>query len=509
MGATVEEVFMKLKFLTAAACILMLLFTIPQFINRPGSAPAVSAANKFSYDGPRLTLCVLPFAPLKPEHGKLADMVSSDLARQLADMPKIKAIASSEVQKILPGLRTSRDYRPEMRGKLVDAFKPDFIIGGEVGLDENGNQTGGFVIRSGRTGKTLLRIDQVKFYGAGGTTAGDDYIRRTVLENFMMLTKQIGMKIPAAQTTVLIKQWENELGGVKARRGFQYPGVDRAGTLLVVEKGSPSLPYYLHIPPNYDTTGWSYPLLVFLHGTSARSDTLSPKLITHSPLAGITRMKSGMFSYDETALKSLNQYLKGSFVLMPQLELKGDPSWKPEQINKLVSHIIKKYPVNINRVYVMGISRGGAGAWSYANQLYTKIAAVVPICGYNDGWGWLSGRTRLIDMPTWCFHAFDDTVVPIDGDSDVIEGILPGDLLPNDQSIWPGYPHRNGDSTKAAPFDCTISAVKGKPGEWKQGVVYPGGMLTFTVFPTGGHNIMGRVYAIPDLWKWLYSQEKN
>jgi pimeloyl-ACP methyl ester carboxylesterase len=461
------------------------------------------------YHGRRLNVCVMQLAPMHPGDIRISEEVSEDIRRRLSEYPYFNIIGMKEMRRVLPGLRSFGDFGEPQRVRLAGTLQADFIVGGEIGLNQKNHVTGGIIVYSGGTGAQLyaMGLEIWGSYKADESFDPQGTFPKTAEQAMSGLVKRIGTKPPERQETALMKEWEKAARRVKVRPGFQYPKPDQAGILLAVDKGTP-MPYYLHCPPGHEKTGWSYPLLIFLHGTSARSDTLSPRVIYQSPASVISRFKDGKPSYDETALRDLNQYLKGSFVLMPQLKLSGDPAWNPGDVNRLVTQIMEKYPVDTRRVYLIGCSRGGAGAWSYANMLYSKIAAVVPICGYADGMSGKAEREWLDGTPTWAFHAFDDDVVPITMGSVVIEAILPGELLPGDRNIWQGYPHQNGDRSRPAAVDFTISAVKGTPGPWERGVVYPKGSLTFTVLRGGKHNIMGRVYGIQDLWKWLYAQSR-
>ena len=46
----------------------------------------------------------------------------------------------------------------------------------------------------------------------------------------------------------------------------------------------------------------------------------------------------------------------------------------------LVEGLQENYPIDPNRVYLLGLSMGGYGTWQAALEYPEKFAAIVPIC---------------------------------------------------------------------------------------------------------------------------------
>lgn len=70
---------------------------------------------------------------------------------------------------------------------------------------------------------------------------------------------------------------------------------------------------------------------------------------------------------------------------------------------------IREQPVDLDRIYLTGLSMGGYGAWDLALRQPDFFAAVVPICGGGD-----ERRVhRILSVPTAVYHGADDTVVPV------------------------------------------------------------------------------------------------
>jgi len=149
-----------------------------------------------------------------------------------------------------------------------------------------------------------------------------------------------------------------------------------------------------------------YPLVLFLHGAGERGtdNELQLKYIT------------------DLFLNENNRKNFPCIVLAPQCP--PEPSWwsytnwtkpkLPEKISielnlviKLLNEIIKKYPVDKNRIYVFGLSMGGCATYELIMRYPNKFAAALPICGWGD-----TSKVELIKhIPLWIFHgALDDVV---------------------------------------------------------------------------------------------------
>ena len=82
----------------------------------------------------------------------------------------------------------------------------------------------------------------------------------------------------------------------------------------------------------------------------------------------------------------------------------------------MISYLISNYKVNINRIYLTGLSMGGGVIWEYCgnNSNYAnRITAIVPICGasYPDYW---RGRTIAAgNIAVWATHNSGDGTSPV------------------------------------------------------------------------------------------------
>lgn len=201
------------------------------------------------------------------------------------------------------------------------------------------------------------------------------------------------------------------------------------------------LDYLLYLPPGYDSdpTG-RFPLLLFLHGSGERGNDLE-------------RLK----------LHGIPQLLENGqelpfIVVSPQCPADSHWTLHVESLNALLDDVISRHRVDEQRVYLTGLSMGGAGAWMLAGAYPERFAAVVPICARIVP----LPLPRLKDLPVWAFHGDADEVVPV------------------------SEAQRTADGLKAI-----------------------GGNVKLTVYPGVGHDSWTQTYANPELYEWLLSHKRS
>ena len=143
--------------------------------------------------------------------------------------------------------------------------------------------------------------------------------------------------------------------------------------------------------------GKTYPLVLFLHGAGERGDDLN-LVLDFTPGA-------------DTFMTDAWQAEHPCFVLAPQCP--EEQCWVPyvDLLAQSLLEMAAQYPVDICRLYVTGVSMGGAGTWELLTRYPHKIAAAMPICGYAEPFKLRAAK----DVPVWAFHAEDDPVVPVTG----------------------------------------------------------------------------------------------
>jgi predicted peptidase len=221
------------------------------------------------------------------------------------------------------------------------------------------------------------------------------------------------------------------------------------------------MPYRLLTPRDLNARA-RYPLVVFFHGSGERGDD-NQKQLQH----GVRRF---------TAPASQTKY--PCFVLAPQCpaQLDNQPiMWTGERERmhslklaheaaiplrsalELTITIEEKFPVDMDRIYLTGISMGGFASWEALIRYPQKFAAAIPVCGGGD----VNYADRIRDIPIWAFHGANDPTVPV---------------------------------------QCSRSMI--------EMIEQAGGHPRYTEYPGVGHNSWDRAYAEPELLSWLFSQKR-
>lgn len=150
-------------------------------------------------------------------------------------------------------------------------------------------------------------------------------------------------------------------------------------------------PYLTFLPQDYDQTTHKYPLIIYLHGSSQRGNDLN-------------RLKSyGMPKYFENGGKI------NSIVIAPQCpngKLWNTEDWLLTTFNELK----EKYRIDLDRVYLTGVSMGGGGTFELAKKYPDMFAAIAPLCAWQSN---VTELCKLKNLPIWTLHGENDYTVPI------------------------------------------------------------------------------------------------
>jgi predicted peptidase len=201
---------------------------------------------------------------------------------------------------------------------------------------------------------------------------------------------------------------------------------------------SPALRYWLYLPSDYDTKqSERWPLVLFLHGSGERGDDLE-KVKIHGPTKLVAAGKEFPF-----------------VLCSPQCP--ADTRWNADELAKLVDELTKTYRIDRERLYVTGLSMGGAGTWSLVAANPEKFAAAMPLCGRGD----LANAEKLAKTPTWVLV----------GDKDRAE---------------------------------TVENCK----EMATALKKAGGEAKLTVYPDVPHDCWTMTYNNPEVYDWLLSHRR-
>ena len=142
--------------------------------------------------------------------------------------------------------------------------------------------------------------------------------------------------------------------------------------------------------------GKRFPMIVILHGAGPELD--------FPDLGQLNHLQSLVFREPKHPEKYpfflLAPYLpKGSSFHIPNL------SNGQEGIVALIGELQKQYPIDPDRITLMGISYGGGEAWEMAARNPDRFAAVAPIAALKIDRAGIEG---LIKVPIWAFQSEGD-----------------------------------------------------------------------------------------------------
>lgn len=200
--------------------------------------------------------------------------------------------------------------------------------------------------------------------------------------------------------------------------------------------------YAVLLPTNY-TPDKPWPAILFLHGKGeCGTDGVKP---THVGLC-------------PAALANPDRW---PFVIIIPQKATQESAWIDHEamVFSLLDDAKRELSIDSSRVYLSGLSQGGAGTWDLAAARPELFAAVAPVCGYGDA---ATLAPVLRDLPIWAFHGEKDDLVP---------------------------PERTR----------TIIAA----------IEQAGGSLRVTYFPDANHNSWDAAYSTPELPLWLLGHSKR
>ena len=200
--------------------------------------------------------------------------------------------------------------------------------------------------------------------------------------------------------------------------------------------------YWLYLPKGYEDRSRRWPVILFLHGSGANGKDL--ELVKKYGLPEVMEKRQDI----------------PFIVVSPQCPERDDWS-SPRMIsylNSLLDEICATHRVDEERLYVTGLSMGGAGTWDLAMKYPDRFAAIAPICGRGDP----QRAATIKHIPTWIFHGAKDQHLP-------------------------------------ARLSREMADV----------LTRLGADVTLTVYPDRGHDSWTPTYANPKLYTWFLSHRKR
>ncbi len=189
-------------------------------------------------------------------------------------------------------------------------------------------------------------------------------------------------------------------------------------------------PYQLFIPRGAaqdrdEEARW--PLLIFLHGSGERG-------------ADIARVKA------HGPPKIADRDPDFPFILVSPL-LPAEEDWDIAKLDAIADHVAARLPVDPDRIYLTGLSRGGHATWRWGALEPGRFAALAPVAGRGDP----ATACALVGTPIWALHGDRDDVVVPEGSFAMARAIRACGGLRSRLTIYPDLGHNAWDPAYDSP----------------------------------------------------------
>ena len=190
--------------------------------------------------------------------------------------------------------------------------------------------------------------------------------------------------------------------------GVVQPVVDAFERRSFTDAAGTRLAFRLFRP----TSGRAYPLVLVLHGGG---ETGSPQV---SP-ANVTQITANRSAIVWATPE--RQAAQPALVVAPQLPGRTSQWTEPAiqvAVMALVDRLAGAYPVDPDRIYLTGLSRGGRGAVEFLSDHPATFAGALLAAARAEDDD-VSAVPAFASVPLWLTHAADDPVVPYAGSVDI------------------------------------------------------------------------------------------
>ncbi|HTQ53543.1 MAG TPA: DUF4038 domain-containing protein [Bryobacteraceae bacterium] len=168
--------------------------------------------------------------------------------------------------------------------------------------------------------------------------------------------------------------------------------------------------HYRLLAPAHVEDGRRYPLLLFLHGAGERGRDNERQLL-YLPV----RMARAPYrdAYPAYVLvpqaRDGQRWVETDWAAPQSSRMRPEPSTMMAMAMALLDKTLRTLPVDLDRVYLAGLSMGGYGAWELAARRSGTFAALAPVCGGADE----ATAPLLASTPVWAWHGDADSVVAV------------------------------------------------------------------------------------------------
>jgi predicted peptidase len=233
--------------------------------------------------------------------------------------------------------------------------------------------------------------------------------------------------------------------------------------LSYTDKDGNTIQYRLLKPEKYDASV-KYPVVLFLHGGGEGGNDNAKQITNQAQALARPALRAKYPCFE-----IVPQCPPGSRGWGRSAAPSTRPSTRPavaatvngQQLAlEVLDKVCKQYSIDVNRMYITGLSMGGYGTWDVITHFPTKFAAAAPVCGGGDP----ANVKGIVDakLPLWVWHGAADPTVPVKNSRDMVKALRDAGLE-----------------------------------------------VKFTETPGQGHNEWDVTYTTDEFWAWLFAQKKS
>jgi predicted esterase len=171
--------------------------------------------------------------------------------------------------------------------------------------------------------------------------------------------------------------------------------------------------YLEYVPKDYHSNSNRYPVVIFLHGVGERGPSSTDPKVLERDADELTKIGPPYH------VKKGTQF---PFILITP-QLKGNyREWPTWYVREVIDHIKKRLRIDDKRIYLTGLSLGGGGVWTTAQESPEIFAAIAPVCGGYNSTSKAKGIAEN-KVAVWAFHGDKDNVVPLSRTANMVNAI--------------------------------------------------------------------------------------
>jgi poly(3-hydroxybutyrate) depolymerase len=177
------------------------------------------------------------------------------------------------------------------------------------------------------------------------------------------------------------------------------------------------------------------PLIVWLHGGGEGASLPDDYYDNESTL----RANRGALGF---ATPEGQRIFDGAYVVAPQsfsAWMQDGPRFAP-QIKEIIDEVVRRYPIDRDRIHVVGCSNGGYMTMKMTVEYPKFFASAVPICGVVQNGLITDAQLTRITTPTWLVTSADDATVDPVANTEHAHDLIPRSIMTMyDNVTWDGH----------------------------------------------------------------------